>query len=125
MDVSTHKFFQSQSVLAPLGEPVPIESSMSSFTTLDVSAQRREHQQRRVVLEAPTTPETSSKDVTSESLGPKQDTGTKELHLSERKFREFICGEEALRISRAEPYCLNRPIRRGHLNISQHYSMQQ
>ncbi|MED6150241.1 Actin-like protein arp9 (SWI/SNF complex component arp9) [Stylosanthes scabra] len=69
--------------------------------------------------------ETSSKDVTSESLDPKEDTDSKELHLSGRKFREFICGEEALRISPTEPYCLNRPIRRGHLNISQHYSMQQ
>ncbi|MED6131593.1 Actin-like protein arp9 (SWI/SNF complex component arp9) [Stylosanthes scabra] len=69
--------------------------------------------------------ETSSKDVTSESLDRKEDTDSKELHLRERKFREFICGEEALRISPAEPYCLNRPIRRGHLNISQHYSMQQ
>ncbi|MED6136517.1 hypothetical protein PIB30_056701 [Stylosanthes scabra] len=72
MDVSTHKFFQSQSVLASLGELVPTESSMSSLygknkdnsnsnndnplTILDVSAQRREHQQRRVVLEALATP---------------------------------------------------------------------
>ncbi|XP_057744114.1 uncharacterized protein LOC130962044 [Arachis stenosperma] len=102
MDVSTHKFFQSPSVLAPLGEPVPIESNMSSLygknknsnpfvdddfpdplcklnlketsefvksfpvpnanndetrsTIVDVSAQRREQQQRRVALEAPATP---------------------------------------------------------------------
>ncbi|KAL0414352.1 UNVERIFIED_CONTAM: Actin-related protein 9 [Sesamum radiatum] len=38
---------------------------------------------------------------------------------------EYICGEEALRISPTEPYCLRRPIRRGHLNISLHYPMQQ
>ncbi|CAI9118234.1 OLC1v1019773C1 [Oldenlandia corymbosa var. corymbosa] len=44
---------------------------------------------------------------------------------SERKYREYICGEEALRISPAEPYCLHRPIRRGHLNISLHYPAQQ
>ncbi|KAF9606123.1 hypothetical protein IFM89_023176 [Coptis chinensis] len=41
------------------------------------------------------------------------------------KFREYICGEEAMRIPPSKPYCLRRPIRRGHLNISQHYSMQQ
>nr|GMD07274.1 actin-related protein 9 [Ipomoea batatas] len=47
------------------------------------------------------------------------------LRLCERKYKEYICGEDALRISPNEPYCLRRPIRRGHLNISQHYSMQQ
>nr|KYP60796.1 Actin-related protein 9 [Cajanus cajan] len=69
--------------------------------------------------------ETSSKDETGESLDPKEGTDSKELNASERKFKEFICGEEALRISPNEPYYLCRPIRRGHLNISQHYSMQQ
>ncbi|KAK6138891.1 hypothetical protein DH2020_027365 [Rehmannia glutinosa] len=44
---------------------------------------------------------------------------------TEPKYREYICGEEALRISPTEPYCLRRPIRRGHLNISLHYPMQQ
>lgn len=48
-----------------------------------------------------------------------------ELSSGERKYKEYICGEDALRISPNEPYCLRRPIRRGHLNISQHYSMQQ
>ncbi|GMH08483.1 hypothetical protein Nepgr_010323 [Nepenthes gracilis] len=43
----------------------------------------------------------------------------------ERKYREFICGEEALKISPTEPYCLRRPIRRGHFNVSQHYPTQQ
>ncbi|XP_074560613.1 actin-related protein 9 [Curcuma longa] len=40
-------------------------------------------------------------------------------------FKEFICGEEALKISPVEPYCLSHPIRRGHLNISHHYPLQQ
>ncbi|MFS7926044.1 putative Actin family, ATPase, nucleotide binding domain-containing protein [Helianthus anomalus] len=44
---------------------------------------------------------------------------------SELKCKEYICGEEAMRISPTEPYCLRRPIRRGHLNISQYYPMQQ
>ncbi|XP_023739968.1 actin-related protein 9 [Lactuca sativa] len=48
-----------------------------------------------------------------------------EPQSSECRYREFVCGEEAMRISPAEPYCLRRPIRRGHFNISQHYSMQQ
>lgn len=43
----------------------------------------------------------------------------------EYEFKEFICGEEALKISSAEPYCLHRPIRRGHFNVSQNYSSQQ
>ncbi|KMZ59784.1 hypothetical protein ZOSMA_6518G00010, partial [Zostera marina] len=41
------------------------------------------------------------------------------------KFREFICGDEAINISSSKPYCLCHPIRRGHLNVSQHYSMHQ
>lgn len=43
----------------------------------------------------------------------------------EHKFKQFICGEEALKISPTEPYCLHRPIRRGHFNISEYYPMQQ
>ncbi|XP_019428862.1 PREDICTED: actin-related protein 9 isoform X2 [Lupinus angustifolius] len=69
--------------------------------------------------------ESSSKDVKIESLDPKEGTDSKESDVSKEKFREFIFGEEALRIPPSEPYCLCRPIRRGHLNISQHYSMQQ
>ncbi|KAI4345773.1 hypothetical protein L6164_012869 [Bauhinia variegata] len=65
-----------------------------------------------------------NEDATTESLDLKECTDSKE-HVREQKFREFICGEEALRISPTEPYCLCRPIRRGHLNISQHYPMQQ
>ncbi|KAF4380509.1 hypothetical protein G4B88_011755 [Cannabis sativa] len=49
----------------------------------------------------------------------------KEPSSSGNSFNQFIIGEEALKISPAEPYCLRRPIRRGHLNISQHYPMQQ
>lgn len=70
--------------------------------------------------------DTASKAETSESLNPKEEgTDLKEIGASNQKFRKFICGEEALRISPTEPYCLCRPIRRGHLNISQHYPMQQ
>lgn len=43
----------------------------------------------------------------------------------EYKLKEFICGDEALKISPSEPYCLSRPIRRGHFNISQSYPLQQ
>lgn len=59
---------------------------------------------------------------TPEQLG---NTSSIELHSSEQKYRECIFGEEALKISSTEPYCLRRPIRRGHLNISQHYPSQQ
>lgn len=69
--------------------------------------------------------EISNKDETSESLDPKEGIDLKEIGVSNRKLRKFICGEEALRIAPTEPYCLCRPIRRGHLNISQHYPMQQ
>lgn len=55
----------------------------------------------------------------------KESTAGKELGSSECKLREYICGEEALRISPTEPYCLRRPIRRGHLNVSLYYPMQQ
>ncbi|KAL8142789.1 hypothetical protein V2J09_015821 [Rumex salicifolius] len=45
--------------------------------------------------------------------------------ISEFTYKEIICGEEALRISPNEPYCLRRPIRRGHFNVSPYYSAQQ
>ncbi|XP_058001144.1 actin-related protein 9 isoform X1 [Hevea brasiliensis] len=54
-----------------------------------------------------------------------ESTDAQEPTTSGHKYRGFICGEEALRIPPTEPYCLHRPIRRGHLNISQHYPMQQ
>ncbi|KAK3043437.1 hypothetical protein RJ639_002016, partial [Escallonia herrerae] len=66
-----------------------------------------------------------NKGESSESPVPEETTGSRELRPSENKYREYICGEEALRISPTEPYCLRRPIRRGHLNISQHYPLQQ
>ncbi|KAM3326708.1 actin-related protein 9 isoform X3 [Capsicum chacoense] len=62
---------------------------------------------------------------TSESPTLKESKIKVEPNSRERKYREYICGEEALRISPTEPYCLRRPIRRGHLNVSQHYSTQQ
>ncbi|KAL8048121.1 hypothetical protein ABFS82_07G042800 [Erythranthe guttata] len=55
----------------------------------------------------------------------KEGNANEETNLTEPKYREHIFGEEALRISPAEPYCLRRPIRRGHFNISLHYPMQQ
>ncbi|GAB2266650.1 Actin-like protein arp9 [Dionaea muscipula] len=41
------------------------------------------------------------------------------------RYKECIYGEEALKISPTEPYCLRRPIRRGHFNVSLHYPTQQ
>ncbi|XP_020084523.1 actin-related protein 9 isoform X2 [Ananas comosus] len=46
-------------------------------------------------------------------------------HTDECKFKEFIMGEEALKIPPTAPYCVRRPLRRGHFNISHHYSSQQ
>ncbi|CAN1279603.1 Actin-related protein 9 [Linum perenne] len=54
-----------------------------------------------------------------------QDDEPKKFCSTEYRFRHFIIGDEALRISPTEPYCLRRPIRRGHLNISQQYPLQQ
>ncbi|OMO95527.1 Actin-related protein [Corchorus olitorius] len=65
------------------------------------------------------------KSVINESMAQGESAESKEPTMTERKFREVIFGEEALRIPLNEPYCLRRPIRRGHLNISQHYPMQQ
>ncbi|XP_052188307.1 actin-related protein 9 isoform X2 [Diospyros lotus] len=67
----------------------------------------------------------SNKGEISEAPAQEEGTASQEPDLSEFKFREYICGEEALRISPMEPYCLRRPIRRGHFNISQYYPMQQ
>uniref|UniRef100_A0A453AA82 Actin-related protein 9 n=8 Tax=Aegilops tauschii subsp. strangulata TaxID=200361 RepID=A0A453AA82_AEGTS len=43
----------------------------------------------------------------------------------ENKYKEMIFGEDALKIPHSAPYCLGRPIRRGHFNISQNYSLHQ
>ncbi|KAJ7532505.1 hypothetical protein O6H91_13G007000 [Diphasiastrum complanatum] len=45
--------------------------------------------------------------------------------IQESRFRKCICGDEALKIPANEPYILRRPICRGHLNVSDQYSMQQ
>ncbi|XP_073287304.1 actin-related protein 9-like isoform X1 [Primulina huaijiensis] len=60
-----------------------------------------------------------------EALIQKEGKANEEDSFTEPKYREYICGEEALRISPSEPYVLRRPIRRGHLNISLHYPVQQ
>nr|XP_043628961.1 actin-related protein 9 isoform X2 [Erigeron canadensis] len=62
---------------------------------------------------------------TSESPNPQEGSSGEKPVKIVSEYKEYICGEEAMRISPTEPYCLRRPIRRGHLNISQHYSMQQ
>ncbi|KAH9625488.1 hypothetical protein KSS87_018347 [Heliosperma pusillum] len=65
-------------------------------------------------------------DVTRLSSDLTKDAETKEgTSVSECKHRESIFGEESLRISPSEPYCLRRPIRRGHFNVSPHYSSEQ
>lgn len=74
---------------------------------------------------------TSSSSEQGSSLRSEEPSEQKEGDVNEEpssiepKYREYICGEEALRISATEPYCLRRPIRRGHLNISLHYPTQQ
>ncbi|XP_015692069.1 actin-related protein 9 isoform X2 [Oryza brachyantha] len=40
-------------------------------------------------------------------------------------YKEMIFGEDALKIPPSESYCLSHPIRRGHFNISQDYSLHQ
>ncbi|KAK4783231.1 hypothetical protein SAY86_007605 [Trapa natans] len=55
-----------------------------------------------------------------EGVGPGESSSTERL-----EYKKYICGEEALRISPSDPYCLHRPVRRGHFNVSQDYSMQQ
>ncbi|XP_076945698.1 actin-related protein 9-like isoform X1 [Bidens hawaiensis] len=71
-------------------------------------------------------PESSSHEhATIESPSPQESNGGDKPKSSVPKYKEYICGEEAMCISLTEPYCLRRPIRRGHLNISQHYPMQQ
>lgn len=66
-----------------------------------------------------------NKGANMESVDQHESNDSKEPSSSECKYRQFICGEEALRISPSEPYCLRRPIRRGHFNVSQHYPAQQ
>ncbi|KAF6153225.1 hypothetical protein GIB67_036571, partial [Kingdonia uniflora] len=63
--------------------------------------------------------------VKDELLDHAEGVDGREPDSSAYKYRKFICGEEAQRVSPTEPYCLRRPIRRGHLNVSQHYPSQQ
>lgn len=76
----------------------------------------------------PVLTETSvKKDYPSDSLVEKEgnESSSRQARSTERRYKEYIFGEEAMKISPTEPYCLRRPIRRGHLNISQHYPLQQ
>lgn len=68
------------------------------------------------------TDSSEDKDLPSTSLDQQEEV---DMDLGERKYRRFICGEEALKISPTEPYSFCRPIRRGHFNISQDYPVQQ
>jgi actin-related protein 8 len=45
--------------------------------------------------------------------------------FEENKYKEMIFGEDALKIPPSESYCLSRPIRRGHFNVSHNYSLHQ
>ncbi|XP_009803147.1 actin-related protein 9 isoform X1 [Nicotiana sylvestris] len=89
------------------------------FTWTDVLEKNVPHSSTKAVEAEP------NEGGTSEDPTLKESKIKVESNSSERKYREYICGEEALRISPTEPYCLRRPIRRGHLNISQHYPTQQ
>ncbi|XP_031483264.1 actin-related protein 9 isoform X4 [Nymphaea colorata] len=60
-----------------------------------------------------------------ENVSDERDLVESGKRMSEYSYREFICGEEALKIAPTDPYCLCRPIRRGHFNVSQYYSSQQ
>ncbi|KAL5701975.1 Actin-like protein arp9 [Ranunculus cassubicifolius] len=66
--------------------------------------------------------ETKDDDVESSDQSKSSDG---ESDTSANKYREYICGEDALKIPPSKPYSLHRPIRRGHFNISQHYPQQQ
>lgn len=60
----------------------------------------------------------------SVSIAAPDVTDSKDTGESKRKYRKMIFGREALTISPNEPYCLYHPIRRGHFNVSPHYSAQ-
>ncbi|CAN8232615.1 unnamed protein product, partial [Cochlearia groenlandica] len=72
---------------------------------------------------SPATLETSADK--SETSAPVTIESNKDAFESKRKYRKIIFGEEAMRISPKEPYVLRRPLRRGHFNVSPHYSAQQ
>lgn len=89
-----------------------------SFTWTDVFEKKPEFSS---TLEIST-----NNDVIQQSSDHNKDAELEEnASVSERKYREFICGEEAQTISPCEPYCLRRPIRRGHFNVSPYYPAQQ
>lgn len=52
-------------------------------------------------------------------------TDSKDTTETKRKYWKMIFGEEAMTISPKEPYCIHCAIRRGHFNVSPHYSAQQ
>lgn len=77
----------------------------------------------QLLLEVPS--ENLEEKVAEEGLLEHPKVDNEQSSSDEYTFKEFICGEEALRISPLEPYCLRRPIRRGHFNVSQNYPQQQ
>eukprot|EP00252_Welwitschia_mirabilis_P012774 TRINITY_DN28261_c0_g1_i3.p1 TRINITY_DN28261_c0_g1~~TRINITY_DN28261_c0_g1_i3.p1 ORF type:complete len:592 (-),score=115.29 TRINITY_DN28261_c0_g1_i3:241-2016(-) len=87
---------------------------------------------QRRSYEDQTNPWTRAKENKSNVL-PKSENANKcgeedcmiEIEDDNNTLRTIIYGEEAMRISPSQPYIMRRPIRRGHFNISQFYSMQQ
>ncbi|VAH40419.1 unnamed protein product [Triticum turgidum subsp. durum] len=63
-------------------------------------------------------------DVDEDPSQSTSDDGNKP-NSEESKYKEMLFGEDALKIPPSAPYCLGRPIRRGHFNISQNYSLHQ
>lgn len=67
-----------------------------------------------------------SVDKNAEEETPPSTSGAGNGHdFEENKYKEIIFGEDALKIPPSESYCLNRPVRRGHFNVSHNYSLHQ
>ncbi|KAG7604771.1 Actin family [Arabidopsis thaliana x Arabidopsis arenosa] len=89
----------------------------SVFTWTDV------YEDEKISLASPAETSADKGDASASEAVPDV-TDSKDTSESKRKYRKMIFGEEALKISPKEPYCLYHPIRRGHFNVSPHYSAQ-
>ncbi|KAL6650446.1 hypothetical protein ACP70R_009371 [Stipagrostis hirtigluma subsp. patula] len=76
-------------------------------------------------IKSSTSIERSAGKDSEEETPPSTSGDGNEPDFEERKYKEMIFGEDALKIPPSESYCLSRPIRRGHFNISQNYSLHQ
>ncbi|XP_039821771.1 actin-related protein 9 isoform X1 [Panicum virgatum] len=97
----------------------------SKFTWTNVTERSIKPSTSIVLPNPPNLPDRSVHKDAEEDTPPSTSGDGNGHDFEENKYKEVIFGEDALKIPPSESYCLSRPIRRGHFNVSHNYSLHQ